>query len=203
MRAPRPLRTALVAAGVTTALGISAAGAFAVVAPATTSGATPAGHTEAKRVHVKTVQLADHVSRLKVYKTGKDRYEAEIWAEGQRYGALYTQGRAAYAQHNALHITLHPDGEVTSWIERAKPRPESVVKRVLVDTVTLADGATKAKLYRVAPDRYEADILADGVHLDTLVTDGHRAARGENNGLHVVLRPDGRLTSWFDAAPTA
>jgi hypothetical protein len=198
MRAPRTLRTALVAAGLTTALGISAAGAFAVDTPATTSAAH---HSKVKRVHVKTVKLADHVSRAKVYKAGKDRYEAEIWAKDLRYGALYTQGRAAYAQNNGLHITLHPDGEVTSWVERAKPKPKPVVQRVLVATATLADGTTTAKLYRVTADHYEADILADGVRLDTLVADGHRAVYGENNGLHAALQPDGQLTSWVDATP--
>lgn len=201
MRAPRTLRTTLFAAGLTAALGISAAGAFAVDGHATASGSSTAHHSKAKRVHVTTVKLADHVSRAKVYKTGKDRYEAEIWAKDLRYGALYTQGRAAYAQNNGLHITLHPDGKVTSWVERAKPEPKPVVNRVLVDTVTLADGTTTAKLYRVTADHYEADILADGVRLDTLVVDGHRAAHGETNGLRVALQPDGRLTSWVDATP--
>lgn len=201
MRALRTLRTALVAAGVTTALGVSAAGAFAVDPSATTSGASAAG-SEAERVQVRTVQLADGVSRAKVYKAGEDRYEAEIWAKDLRYGALYTQGRAAYAQHNGLHITLRPDGGVTSWVEAAKPKPKPVVKRVLVGTVTLADGATTAKLHRVTAGHYEADILADGVRLDTLVADGH-AAHGENNGLHVTLQPDGRLTSSVDETPAA
>ncbi|MEY9988892.1 hypothetical protein ABIE67_000924 [Streptomyces sp. V4I8] len=201
MRAPRTLRTALVATGVTTALGISAAGAFAIDAPAAKSGTSAAPRSKAQRLYVQTVKLADHVSRAKVYKTGKDRYEAEIWAKDVRYGALYTQGRAAYAQNNGLHITLHPDGKVTSWVDRAKPKPEPVVQRVLVGTATLADGTTTAKLYRVTADHHEADILSDGVRLETLVTDGQRAAYGENNGLHVALHPDGRLTSWVDEAP--
>lgn len=203
MRAPRALRTALVATGVTTALAISAAGAFALDSPATESGTSAAPRSESERVHVRTVRLADHVSRAKVYRTGTDRYEAEIWADDVRYGALYTQGRAAYAQNNGLHITLRPDGEVTSWLEGAKPKPEPVAQRVLVGTATLADGSTTAKLYRVAADHHEADILADGVRLETLVTDGRRAAHGEDNGLHVTLHPDGRLTSRADEAPAA
>lgn len=203
MRAPRPLRTALVAASVTAcvtaALGVSATGAFAVDPARATTGTSAGPQPEAKRVHVRTVNLADDVSRAKVYKAGEDRYEAELWAEGRRYGALYTQGMAANAQNNGLHITLHPDGEVTSWVERAKPKPKAVVNRVLVGTPTLADGSTTAKLYRVAADHYEAEVLADGIRLDTLVADG-RAAQGEHNGLHVALQPDGRLTSWVDAA---
>ncbi|MFE6622271.1 hypothetical protein ACFZBP_38325 [Streptomyces sp. NPDC008086] len=202
MRAPRPLRTALVAAVVTAALGASATGAFAVDASAGTTGTSAEGkgrQSKAERVHVRTVKLADDVSRAKVYRAGKDRYEAEIWAEAGQYGALYTQGMAAHAQNNRLHITLHPDGKVTSWVEEAKPRPEAVVNRVLVGTPTLADGRTTAKLYRLAADHYEADLLADGVRLDTLVADG-RAAQGEQNGLRVALQPDGRLTSSVDAA---
>ncbi|GHH14336.1 hypothetical protein [Streptomyces lanatus] len=195
MRAPRALRTALVTAGVTTTLAVSAAGAFA--APSSADVTSTTRHTEAKRVYVKTVQLADKVSRAKVHKTGKDRYEAEIWADDVKYGTLYTQGMPTHAQHNGLHITLEPSGRVTSWVDGAKPGPEPVVERVLIGTSTLADGSTTAKIYRVTDDHYEADVFANGVHLDTLVADG-RAAYGENNGLHIALHPDGKLTSWVD-----
>ncbi|CAM5228577.1 hypothetical protein ACWGKK_24760 [Streptomyces chartreusis] len=195
MRASRTLRTALVAAGVTTALGISAAGALA--APAHIPSMSQ--HTKAKRVYVTTVKLADEASRAKVYKTGKDRYEAEIWAEGAKYGTLYTQGMPTHAQHNGLHVTLGPDGRVSSWVERAEPKPEPAAERVLIGTSTLADGSTTAKIYRLTADHYEADVYAGGERLDTLVADG-RAAYGENDGLHVALHPDGRLASWGDAA---
>ncbi|MFC8244310.1 hypothetical protein [Streptomyces chartreusis] len=193
MRASRTLRTALVAAGVTTALGISAAGAFAAPAhiPSTSQ------HTNAKRVYVTTVKLADEAGRAKVYKTGKDRYEAEIWAEGAKYGTLYTQGMPTHAQHNGLHVTLRPDGRVSSWVERAEPEPAD--ERVLIGTSTLADGSTTARIYRLTADHYEADVHAGGKRLVTLVADG-RAAYGENDGLHVALHPDGRLASWGDAA---
>ncbi len=208
MRAPRTLRTALVAAGVTAALGLSATGAaFAATAPSGSTGApAPAshatGHAKDKRVHVRTVKLADRVSRAKVYRTGQNRYEAELWAKGVRYGTLYAQGLAARGQHNGLHVTLHPNGKVTSWVERAEPRPEPrpVVRRVLVATPTLADGVTTAKLYRLTAGHYEADVFTDGVRLDTLVADG-RAAYGQNNGLHVALQPDGQLRSWVDGTP--
>lgn len=156
----------------------------------------------APRVHVKTVKLADEVSQAKVYKVGAERYEAEIWAKGTACGTLYAEGGTARGLNNGLHITLHPNGEVTSWAERAEPRPEPepVVQRVLLATATLADGVTTAHLYRLTDDHYEADTLANGVRLDTLVANG-RAAYGENNGLHVTLRPDGRLTSWVDEPP--
>ncbi|MFE5889966.1 hypothetical protein ACFQ6E_13650 [Streptomyces sp. NPDC056462] len=197
MRAPRTLRTALIATGVTAALGVSAAGAFAVDAASTPTDRPVAHQTKTKRVHVKTVKLADKVSRAKVYKTGKNRYEAELWAEGAQYGSLYTQGRPAYAQNNGLHVTLHPNGKVTSWVQQAKPKPKSVTKRVLVAAPTLADGKTKAKLYKLTDNHYEADLHAGAAHLDTLVANGH-AAHGEDNGLHVSLQPDGELRSWLD-----
>ncbi|MFH0522426.1 hypothetical protein ACHBTE_35385 [Streptomyces sp. M41] len=198
MRAPRTLRTALVAAGVTAALGASTAGAFAAHAPATRTAPSVTHHSKTKRVLVKTVKLADKVSRAKVYRTGAHHYEAEIWADGARYGALYANGGPAYAQHNGLRITLHPDGRVTSWMEEAKPKP--VVERVLVATWTLPDGKTTAKVYRLTSDRYEADIHADGTRLGTLVAAGRRAY-GEHNGLHIALGPDGQLTSWVDGRP--
>ncbi|MFF4255040.1 hypothetical protein ACFY1L_27910 [Streptomyces sp. NPDC001663] len=202
MRAPRTLRTALVAAGVTAALGVSAAGAFAQPAPEarTVASASHAnGHCQkTNRVYVKTVKLADRVSKAKVFKTGKHRYEAEIWAKGLKYGTMTAKHRTAHANHNGLHIALHPNGKVTSWVERAKPKP--VVKRVLVSTAPLADGSSTAKLYRISANHYEADIYAHGTKLDTLVANG-RAAYGENNGLHVTLQPDGRLSSWVDDTP--
>ena len=204
MRAPRTLRTALVAAGVTVALGVSAAGAFAQPAPEarTVASASHAnGHCQkTERVYVKTVKLADPVSKAKVFKTGKHRYDAEIWAKGLKYGTMTAKHRTVYANHNGLHIALHPNGKVTSWVERAKPKPKPVVKRVLVSTAPLADGSSTAKLYRISANHYEADIYADGTKLDTLVANG-RAAYGENNGLHVTLQPDGRLSSWVDDTP--
>jgi len=204
MRAPRTLRTALVAAGVTAALGASATGAFAHSAPAakTAASATHAsGHCKTGRVYVKTVKLADKVSRAKVFKTGKHRYEAEIWGKGLKYGTMAAKGRTAHAEHNRLHMALHPDGTITSWVERAKPQPKPLVKRSLIASAPLADGTSTAKIYKVTANHYEADIYADGVRFDALVADS-RAAYGENNGLHVVLRPDGQLSSWVDQAPS-
>ncbi|MFJ7071879.1 hypothetical protein [Streptomyces sp. NPDC098781] len=196
MRAPRTLRTTLIAAGVTTALSVSAAGVFAAEAPTSTT-VPPAAHpSKAERTYVTTVELADKVSRAKIYKTGENRYEAEIWAKGARYGTLYTQGLPTHAQHNGLHVTLHPNGKVTSWVEHA----EAQQQRQLIGTATLADGTTTAKIHRIADDHYEADLATDGTRLDTLVADG-RTAYGENNTLHVALRPDGRLTSWLDESP--
>ncbi|MEU9991126.1 hypothetical protein AB0E10_30870 [Streptomyces sp. NPDC048045] len=197
MRALRTLRTTLVATGVAAALGASATGAFA----ATTAQQAPAAHasaqSKAERAPLKTVRLADKVSVAKVYKTGKHRYEADVWGRGTKFGTLITEGRPSYGQNNGLHVTLHPNGQVTSWVEQAKPKPQPkpAVKPVLVASATLADGVSQAKVYRITADHYVADISANGVWLDTLVANG-RAAHGQNNGLHLVLQPDGQLSSW-------
>ncbi|ANP52805.1 hypothetical protein J2Z21_000345 [Streptomyces griseochromogenes] len=196
MRALRTLRTTLVATGVAAALGASATGAFAA-----TAQNAPAAHTsaqsKAQRVALKTVRLADKVSVAKVYKTGKHRYEADVWAKGTKFGTLVSEGKPAYGQNNGLHVTLHPNGTVTSWVERAKPKPQPkpAAKPVLVASATLGDGASKAEVYRIAPNHYVADVSANGTWLDTLVANG-RTAYGQNNGLHVVLQPDGQLSSW-------
>lgn len=148
---------------------------------------------------MKSVKLADKVSKAKVYKTGKHRYEADIWAKGVKSGTLHANGKPAHARNNGLHVTLHPSGKVTSWAERAKPKP--VVKHVLVATAPLADGTSTAKIYKLTAGPYRADVFAGGTKTDTLDADG-RAAHGEYNGLHVALQPDGRLSSWVDQTPT-
>ncbi|WP_151478700.1 hypothetical protein [Streptomyces albicerus] len=211
MRTPHALRTALVATGVTAtlglsaALGLSASGALALSAPTTETVALAShgvAHSKAKRVYVKTVKLADKVSRAKVYKTGKNRYQAEISAKGVKYGTLVAAGKAAYGQNNGLHVTLQPTGKVTSWVEKAKPKPKPkpVVKRTLVASATLADNTSTAKVYKLSAGHYEADVYTGGTKIDTLVAKGS-AAYGENNGLHVTLQPDGQLTSWVEDTP--
>ncbi|KUN05901.1 hypothetical protein AQI95_13205 [Streptomyces yokosukanensis] len=207
MRALRTLRTTLVAAGATAVLATSAAGAFAAAAPEAAPVAhASAHHCKDKRVLVKTVRLADKVSVAKVYKTGKHRFEADIWAKGEKYGTLFTKGKTVHGQSNGLHVTLHPDGKVTSWVERGKPKHkhehkhQPVAKRILVSVTTLADDVSTGKVYKLGAHHYEADIYAHGTKLDTLVAK-NRAAYGQNNGLHVALQPDGRLTSWVDDDP--
>ena len=205
MHAPRTLRTALVAAGVTAALGVSATGAFAHSAPTAKTAASTAhasGDCRTERVYVRTVNLADKASRAKVFKTGKHRYEAEIWGKGLKYGTMAAKGRTAHAEHNGLHIACHPNGTVTSWVERAKPQPKPFLKRSLITSAPLADGTSTAKIYKVTAHHYEADIYADGTRFDTLVANG-RPAYGQLNGLHVVLQPDGQLSSSVEAPTPA
>ncbi|MFF3084690.1 hypothetical protein ACFVRB_06485 [Streptomyces nojiriensis] len=91
---------------------------------------------------------------------------------------------------------------------RAVPGPPEVLPsvepaasvRAYVTTVKLADGSV-AKVYKIGNSHFEADVLAGSVKLDTLVSKDGSASYGQNNGLHVVLRPNGTVTSWMDGAP--
>ncbi|MFG2983130.1 hypothetical protein ACGFYQ_18090 [Streptomyces sp. NPDC048258] len=75
-------------------------------------------------------------------------------------------------------------------------RPEV---RAYVTTVKLADGSV-AKVYKIGDNHFEADIFAGSTKLDTLVSTGGGAAYGQSNGLHVVLQPNGTVTSWMEGA---
>ncbi|MFJ8214944.1 hypothetical protein [Streptomyces sp. NPDC096033] len=82
------------------------------------------------------------------------------------------------------------------------PRPTTAPgpvagKRVYVTTVKLADGSV-AKVYKVGEGHFEADVIARGTRLDTLVSKGGKPAYGQNNGMHVVLQPNGTVTSWTE-----
>ncbi|MFD9373908.1 hypothetical protein ACFWA6_40275 [Streptomyces sp. NPDC060020] len=79
------------------------------------------------------------------------------------------------------------------------PKPKPSV-RAYVTTVKLPDGSV-AKVYKIGDSHFEADILAGSTKLDTLVSKGGAAAYGQNNGLHVVLQPNGTVTSWMEGAP--
>ncbi|MFJ6778685.1 hypothetical protein [Streptomyces yangpuensis] len=72
--------------------------------------------------------------------------------------------------------------------------------RTFVTAVRLADGSV-AKVYKVGGSHFEADVLAGSTRLDTLVGRGGAASYGQSNGLHVVLHPNGTVTSWMDGAP--
>ncbi|MFI6689952.1 hypothetical protein [Streptomyces sp. NPDC050485] len=68
--------------------------------------------------------------------------------------------------------------------------------RSFVKSVKLADGSV-AKVFKLGQNHYEAEIWANGSKLDTLVAKG-ASANGQNNGLYVVLNPDGTVTSWVE-----
>ncbi|MDX2396432.1 hypothetical protein NJL88_41445 [Streptomyces sp. DK15] len=72
----------------------------------------------------------------------------------------------------------------------------SSTQRTLVKNIALADGRSTARIYRLAQDAYQADILRGGVTVATLTSRDGSTGFGSAGELHAALRPDGRLTSW-------
>ncbi|MER7506855.1 hypothetical protein ABTX82_00690 [Streptomyces lavendulae] len=79
----------------------------------------------------------------------------------------------------------------------AEGRPAaSGAQRTLVKSIFLADGRSTAKVYRLAKDAYQADILRSGTTVATLTSRDGSTGFGGSGELHAALRPDGRLSSW-------
>ncbi|MEW2414034.1 hypothetical protein AB0953_09945 [Streptomyces sp. NPDC046866] len=74
------------------------------------------------------------------------------------------------------------------------------VPRTLVKTLALADGVSRANVYR-AGSGFQADILgADGSRAATLTSRDGVPGVGGTGELHAALQPDGRLSSWVGEA---
>ncbi|WP_093617696.1 hypothetical protein [Streptomyces indicus] len=154
----------------------------------------------AKRAYIKTVKLASKGHTAKVYKLGKTCFQADVLYGGKKIATINAFGKTANANLNGLHVSLTKTGKVSSWVEKGKPAPKpkpkpkpkpDPEKRQFVRTDTLADGST-AKIYKLSTNHFQAV-----TKVGTLDADG-RSAAGEHNGMHVVLSPDGGLTSWMD-----
>lgn len=69
--------------------------------------------------------------------------------------------------------------------------------RTLVKTLSLADGVSTAKVYRVAKGAYQAEVLnPDGSTAATLTSRDGSTGFGDAGEMHLALRSDGRLSSW-------
>ncbi|MFD3697726.1 hypothetical protein ACFWUZ_16495 [Streptomyces sp. NPDC058646] len=78
----------------------------------------------------------------------------------------------------------------------ASPQP------TLVKTLSLADGVSTAKVYRIAAGVHRADILtSDGRTAATLTSRDGVTVFGSAGELNAALDSDGRLTSWVGDAP--
>ncbi|WP_405488851.1 hypothetical protein [Streptomyces sp. NBC_00096] len=74
-------------------------------------------------------------------------------------------------------------------------------QRTLVQTLSLADGVSTARVYRVAKDAYQAEVLnPDGSRAATLTSRDGSTGLGDAGKLHLALRADGRLSSWVGDA---
>ncbi|MFJ3612577.1 hypothetical protein [Streptomyces hydrogenans] len=70
-----------------------------------------------------------------------------------------------------------------------------------VSSWPLADGST-AQVRQTGEGSYSADIVGrDGVLIGSLTSTGGQPGYGENNGLHIVLQPDGTVSSWREDVP--
>ncbi|MFF9013465.1 hypothetical protein ACF09C_10935 [Streptomyces sp. NPDC014870] len=87
----------------------------------------------------------------------------------------------------------------SSQSDQQQPQVDPPVERAFIKSFKLADGSV-AKVYQTGTDQYAAEIWAGGSLIDTLTTTGS-PAYGQNNGLHVVLQPDGTVTSWVEGGP--
>ncbi|MFE6227178.1 hypothetical protein [Streptomyces sp. NPDC057854] len=96
--------------------------------------------------------------------------------------ALLLPAAAAFASDQAVSDQA-PAGQAVFW-----------------RNVDLADGSL-AKVYQDGPGRFSADVYGGGQLLGTLRSTDGKPAYGENNGLHIVLRPDGTVRSWLDRVP--
>ncbi|MER5809186.1 hypothetical protein ABT143_13490 [Streptomyces sp. NPDC002033] len=72
----------------------------------------------------------------------------------------------------------------------------SGTQRTLLKSLSLADGLSTAKVYRVAKDAYQAEIQRAGATVATLNSRDGFTGFGTTGELHTALRPDGRLSSW-------
>lgn len=64
----------------------------------------------------------------------------------------------------------------------------------------LADGST-ARVRQTGEDSYSADVVGrDGVPIGSVVSTGGRPAYAQNNGLHIVLWPDGTVATFAEHA---
>ncbi|NBE54911.1 hypothetical protein [Streptomyces boluensis] len=125
----RALRTSVIAATTAAAIGlggITASSTFAGTgAPTATASAVQHGSKHGdKRGYVKTVKLAAKGHSAKVYKLGKNSYRADIVYAGKKVAALHARGKTATGNLNGLHVKLTRSGQVTSWVDRAKPAPK-------------------------------------------------------------------------------
>ncbi|MEU8938856.1 hypothetical protein AB0C97_12550 [Streptomyces goshikiensis] len=171
-RTPRrtTLRTAAVVVGAAAVLAVPVGSAFADSSAGV--GVVAPGAPGAPVV----VRLADGAV-AKVYKTGPNRFEADIFAGSTKLDTLVSRGGGvAYGRSDGLRVVLQPNGGVTSWMEGGeKSRPKVKAKAVAPAPVRV-----------VMPDGRIAKLAADGAGAGT---GGERA---------VISLPDGEVLGAID-----
>ncbi|MFE3990476.1 hypothetical protein ACFXPW_02020 [Streptomyces goshikiensis] len=152
------LRTAAVAVGAAAVLAVPVGSAFADSSAVGMGAGAPGAPV--------IVRLADGAV-AKVYKTGPDRFEADIYAGSTKLDTLVSQGGGvAYGRSDGLRVVLQPNGGVRSWMEggeRSQPKPKPKPKAVAPAPVrvVMPDGRV-AKLVGGAGGERAVISLPDG-----------------------------------------
>ncbi|MFD6467523.1 hypothetical protein [Streptomyces goshikiensis] len=161
------LRTAAVVVGAAAVLAVPVGSAFAD---------SSAGVRAVAQGAPVVVRLADGAV-AKVYKTGPNRFEADIFAGSTKLDTLVSRGGGvAYGRSDGLRVVLQPNGGVTSWMEGGeKSRPKVKAKAVAPAPVRV-----------VMPDGRIAKLAADG------------AGAGAGGERAVISLPDGEVLGAID-----
>lgn len=86
---------------------------------------------------------------------------------------------------------------IAEGVPSASSAQGATAPRTLVKTLSLADGVSTAKVYRVAKGAYQAEVLnPDGSTATTLTSRDGATGFGDAGEMHLALRSDGRLSSW-------
>ncbi|MET9854413.1 hypothetical protein ABZY57_15870 [Streptomyces sp. NPDC006450] len=86
---------------------------------------------------------------------------------------------------------------IAEGVPSASSAQGAVAPRTLVQTLSLADGVSTAKVYRVAKGAYQAEVLnPDGSTAATLTSTDGSTGFVDAGEMHLALRSDGRLSSW-------
>ncbi|MEU1801172.1 hypothetical protein [Streptomyces sp. NPDC019937] len=134
---------------------------------------------------VRTQNLADGISKAKIYKVADQHYRAEIVARGEVLATLEAKDTEAGLDANDMFVVLSPDGQVHSWMGGGHQGP---------GTFKLAGGWT-VKVKKVGELRYRAQFLNDeGEDYGTLEAN-QRDAGLNANGVYVVLSAGGVISA--------
>ncbi|MBT2482280.1 hypothetical protein [Streptomyces sp. ISL-94] len=94
-------------------------------------------------------------------------------------------------------LALPTAAALAEGVPAASSAHSAAPQRTLVRSLSLADGVSTAKVYRVAKDAYQADILtAEGDKAITLTSRDGATSVGDAGDLHAALDAGGRLTTW-------
>ncbi|KOU30879.1 hypothetical protein ADK52_03775, partial [Streptomyces sp. WM6372] len=174
------LRTAAVFAGAAAVLALPVGSAFAD---------SPAGAEQEVLPGVEQPVKEQRVEEQRV----EERPVEEKSVEEKSGEGASGEGKPTPVTEPAVDPTVPAVDPTVPQVEPTAPP----VERAFVTTVRLADGSI-AKIYKIGNDHFEAVIFSGSTKLDTLVSKGGKPAYGQNNGLHVVLQPNGTVTSWVE-----